>query len=495
MKKLFLLFILFTYTHSLVNAQNIDSKVQHAANTFMASGPRVGLSVGIIKNNQVYQYHFGSTQKNTNDTPTDQTIYEVGSVTKTFISLLLAQAVIEKRVNLSDDIRKYLHGNYPNLQYHGKPIQLVHLANLSSGLPDNFPEKSPAPKTMSPDSQPLESKKFYDAFTRNQFLTELHTVKLTQEPGSNSAHSNTAAQLLGLLLENIYGTSYDALLAKYITGPLKMGSTFFTVPTAKQALYARGYNEKGILIPDIPKNAGSAAGLKSSLADMMVYMKYQLEEKNEVVTMIHKPTWGKPESTAVGLVWYTKTNFDGKKDIWESGSTGGHSCLIDMYPERNFGIVILTNESDRESQDRITDMAETIYNELYFTAAQRSKEGFGFSAAANILLDTLNKYGFQNAIKVAADLKKQDHSFKLIEDEMNVLGYKFLNKGQKEKALELFKLNVNLYPASSNAYDSLAEIYESTGDKALAIKNYKRALELDPKNSHSAEQLKRLKKE
>src|SRR5436305_1255724 len=107
MKKLLLLFILFTYTYNLVSAQNIDSTVRHAASTFMASGPRVGFSVGIIKNNQVYRYHFGSTQKNINDIPTDQTIYEVGSVTKTFFSLLLAQAVIEKKVSLSDDIRKY----------------------------------------------------------------------------------------------------------------------------------------------------------------------------------------------------------------------------------------------------------------------------------------------------------------------------------------------------------------------------------------------------
>jgi tetratricopeptide (TPR) repeat protein len=211
--------------------------------------------------------------------------------------------------------------------------------------------------------------------------------------------------------------------------------------------------------------------------------------------MSHKPTWGNPESVAVGLNWYTKTSFDGKREIWTSGGTFGHSCFIDLYPERNFGIVILTNEADNQAQDRLSDMGEAIYNELYFTAAQRSKEGFGFSAAANTLLDTLNKYGFQNAIKVADDLKKHDPAFKLIEDEMNTLGYKFLNKGQKEKALELFKLNVNLYPASSNTYDSLAETHEGMGNKVLAIKNYKRALELDPKNSHSAEHLKKLEKE
>jgi D-alanyl-D-alanine-carboxypeptidase/D-alanyl-D-alanine-endopeptidase len=495
MKKLLLLFILFTYTRNLVNAQNIDSTVRHAASTFMASGQRVGFSVGIIKNDQIDRYHFGSTQKNINDTPTDQTIYEIGSVTKTFTSLLLAQAVIEKKVSLSDDIRKYLKGTYPNLQYNGKPIQMLHLANLTSGLPNNLPEKLPVFKTMSPDSQTFESKKFHDNFTRSQFLTELHTVKLTNEPGLYPAHSNAAAQLLGFLLENIYGTSYDALLIKYITGPLKMGNTFVTVPTAKQALCAKGYNEKGVLMPEIPKDAGSAGGLKSSLTDMMAYMKYQLEEKNGAVSMSHKLTWGSPEGTAVGLNWFTKTNFDGKKEIWQSGGTIGHSSFIVLYPERKFGIVILTNEADNQAQDRISDMTETIYNELYFTAAQRSKEGFGFSADVNTLLDTLNKYGFENAVKVAGDLKKHDQSFKLSEGELNVWGYNFLNKAQQEKALEIFKLNVSLYPTSSNTYDSLAETYEGMGDKAMAIKNYKRALEVDPKNSHSAEQLQKLEKE
>lgn len=495
MKKLLLLFILFTHMGNLVNAQNIDSIVRYAANTFMADGSRVGLSVGIIKNGQTYRYHFGSTQKDINNTPTDQTIYEIGSVTKTFTGLLLAQAVIEKKVSLSDDIRKYLKGNYPNLQYHGKPIQLLHLANLTSALPDNLPEKMPALKAMNPDSQTFERKKFQDGFTRGQFLTELHTVKLTNEPGLNIAHSNTAVQLLGFLLENIYGTSYDALLIKYITGPLKMGSTFITVPTAKQALCARGYNKKGTLMPEIPKDAKSAGGLRSSLADMLVYTKYQLEEKNAAIAMSHKPTWGSLENTAVGLVWFTKTNFDGKTEIWESGGTIGHSSFVVLYPERNLGIVILTNQSGSQAQDGISDMSETIYNELYFTVAQRSKEGFGFSPATNTLLDTLNKYGFENAVKIAGDLKKHDHSFKLSEDEMNTWGYKFLNKGQQQKALELFKLNVNLYPASSNTYDSLAETYEAMGNKALAIKNYKRALELDPKNNHSAEQLKKLEKE
>jgi D-alanyl-D-alanine-carboxypeptidase/D-alanyl-D-alanine-endopeptidase len=484
MKKCPLLITLLICASKLVTAQHVDSVVKRAADHFMAGGSRVGFSVGIIKTDQVYKYHFGSVNKGGKTAPTDETIYEIGSVTKTFTSMLLAQAVIEGKVKLDDDIRKYLKGNYPNLQYQGKPIRLLHLANLTSGLPNNLPEQMPPMKTMSADSQIFEIRNFHDTYTSTQFLADLHTVKLTRQPGLNPAHSNTAAELLGFLLENIYGLSYQALVSKYITGPLKMAS--------KKALCAPGYNDKGVLMPVIPKDAGSAGILRSSLADMVTYMGVQLREKNKAAAITHKPTWGNPETEAIGLNWWSKTNFDSKTKIWASGGTFGHSCYIVLYPGREFGVVILTNENDNQAEDGLAGMAEAIYNDISFTPAQRSAEGFGFSAAINTLLDALNKAGFENAVTVAADLKKNKPGFKLIEDELNSWGYRYFFKNEKAKALEIFKLNVALYPQSANTYDSLAETYEAMGDKAQAIKNYKRDLELNPGNQGVAEHLKKL---
>jgi D-alanyl-D-alanine-carboxypeptidase/D-alanyl-D-alanine-endopeptidase len=64
--------------------------------------------------------------------------------------------------------------------------------------------------------------------------------------------------------------------------------------------------------------------------------------------------------------------------------------------------------------------------------------------------------------------------------------------GKKKEALEIFKLNVLLYPDSANVYDSLAEAYEANGNRDLAIRNYKRSLELDPKNTNAVHHLKKL---
>lgn len=105
---------------------------------YMQYPESVGLSIGLYYNDKQYTYNFGSLEKGKPAAPTKETAYATGSISKTFISFILAQAVIEKKANLDDDIRKYLKGDYPNLAYNGKPILLKHLANTTSGMPDNL---------------------------------------------------------------------------------------------------------------------------------------------------------------------------------------------------------------------------------------------------------------------------------------------------------------------------------------------------------------------
>jgi D-alanyl-D-alanine-carboxypeptidase/D-alanyl-D-alanine-endopeptidase len=105
----------------------IDTVVQKAAMPFIGDTSKVGLSIGIYKNGKVYSYNYGTTQRENPKLPTNKTVYEIGSISKTFTGTLLAQAVKDKKVKIDDDIRKYLDGSYPNLEYQGKPIKLSHL--------------------------------------------------------------------------------------------------------------------------------------------------------------------------------------------------------------------------------------------------------------------------------------------------------------------------------------------------------------------------------
>jgi pimeloyl-ACP methyl ester carboxylesterase len=108
-------------------------------------------------------------------------------------------------------------------------------------------------------------------------------------------------------------------------------------------------------------------------------------------------------------------------------------------------------------------------------------------------IQVLNTKGIEEAVRLFEERRKEDYNWlPFSEMKMNILGYQKLQTGKTKEAIELFKLNVIAYPESSNTYDSLAEAYMKNGDKDLAIKNYKKSLELDPENKNALEMLKRL---
>ncbi|TDW96313.1 serine hydrolase domain-containing protein [Dinghuibacter silviterrae] len=482
MLKYSLLLLSIIATVATAQVTPMDTIVQHAAADY-AQKPWASLSIGVIKDGQVHTYNYGAT---------GTTLYELGSITKTFTSLLLAQAVVDKKIKLTDDIRLYLKEKYPNLEYKGQPIQLIHLANLTSHLPNNIPDFTEAVKKVPPDSMYYAVIKINEGYGREDFLRDLHQVQLDTFPGLIPQHSNAAAQLMGFILENIYGDSYEHLVEKYILNPLQMTHTYVDIPADQAGLLAKCYNDNGTPMPYIALNSGPAAGIKSCIEDMTRYMAYQLEEKEAVVRLSHQVAWGNIQQLAVGLNWILNTNFDGQRKVSHDGTTFGFTSCSILYPERHFGVVIMANEMGHTSQGMLYGMADKIYNESFYTAAERASDGFGFSSSINLLLKGLQKRGFASAIDVARDLSKSHPGFALDDNELNNWAYSLLQKGKLKESLEIFKLNTSLHPDSWNDYDSEAEGYEDTGDTANAIKFYKRSLELNPNNTNAAEHLKKL---
>ncbi len=458
----------------------MDTVVQGVGSAFINDPSRVGLSIGIVQNGQTYFYNFGVTEKGKSQVPTRNTLYEIGSISKTFTSLLLAQAILEKKVNSEDDIRKYLDSAYPNLAYQGNPIKLVHLANTTSGLPDNLPDQSEVFRQANPDSIPSMVVKILQNYTKQDFYEDLHHVQLDTIPGLTPRHSNVAAQLLGYILEGVYQTSYPELVKKYLENPLNMENT--AVAGAESQLLAEGYNQKGNRMPHFTMiGMQSAGGLRYSTADMLKYIGFQLNEKNEVVKLSHQATWGDMNQEAIGFNWNMNKTVDGKRRLRHSGGTFGFASYCDIYPELNLGIVLLSNESDGNAQGKLKEAAEQIVEAM-----------IGVPPALKALRTGLMTRGFPHALEVVNQVKKRYPELHLTEDYVNEWGYALLRQGETKKALELFKLNVSLYPNNWNTFDSLAEAYETMGARVLAIQNYQRSLALNPKNTNAVEHLKRL---
>jgi len=159
-------------------ANNIEAVISHAAEEFFKSSQQaVGVSIGIFKDGKTDTYNRGTIEKGKAKPPTARTLYPIASITKTFTGTLLAQAVIEKKVKFDDDVRKYLDGDYSNLEFQGRPIQLGYLVNHNSGLPFNLPD---IPENRPPFTSPVsaETREMLDHYNRKDFLADLHKVEL-----------------------------------------------------------------------------------------------------------------------------------------------------------------------------------------------------------------------------------------------------------------------------------------------------------------------------
>src|SRR5262249_27425730 len=151
-----------------------------------------------------------------------------------------------------------------------------------------------------------------------------------------------------------------------------------------------------------------------------------------------------------------------------------------VYPDDNLTVVVLTNLVGGYPEDFIDELAG-IYNPEIVA-----------SDPVTALRIEFRKRGYDHAIDVYNELKKKDPTFQPPEVDLNDWGYRLLNGlGKKKEALGIFQLNAALYPNSANAYDSEAEAYAANGQRELAAENYKRSLELDPKNTNATNWLKR----
>jgi CubicO group peptidase (beta-lactamase class C family) len=334
---------IFPYDTSYVNAVRTDNPLKHTLDTAIDKAVRkyfrdkkvAGLSIGIIRDGKNFIYNYGESEKGTGTLPTSNTHYEIGSITKTMTGTVLAQAVLENKINLNDDIRKYLKDSFPNLQFNVQPLQVVHLANHSSrvpGLPDDFFKQTP-----------YDSLNPYVNYSKEMFWKALHRVVIDTIPGTVYYYSNYGVALLGCILEQVYQKDFETLVQKIITNPMRMKDTKFILSKNDLKRFAQGHNKQGK--PTSHWDAGAfapAGGLRSTVNDMMKYLDYNINEKTRAIQLSHQLTRGSYYDGR-GLNWSIGTTQSGYKKYHHGGNTGGFASYMVVIPELKTGYIILTN--------------------------------------------------------------------------------------------------------------------------------------------------------
>jgi CubicO group peptidase (beta-lactamase class C family) len=382
MKKIILLICLVTVVFN-VSAQSrllsdnplkthLDSAIEKGAKAYMTNAGAVGLSIGIYSKGQQFIYNYGESIKGSQKLIAPDQFFNLGSVAKTFVGTMLAEAVVEKKAKLNDDIRLYLPSKYPNLEYNGKPVTLVEIANHTSALPHSM---RTFPKAISDSVKKLSlpaQLNFYSYYTQDSILNDLHQFKLDTVPGTKYDYNGNAMMVLIFLLERIYHQPYEQLVTHYLKTHLDMGDTRTIIPADQLHRFIKGYNTAGKPIEWFDPGTIQAINtslyylggpsMNSTMTDMLKYLKANIEEKDSAIRLTHQITWGDPKTLAIGLNWMLDLE-NGVKDFYHDGHTGiGFNTLCEFYPSEQLGFMIVVN--DNIGQDKVSDLETAIHKAL-----------------------------------------------------------------------------------------------------------------------------------
>ena len=437
-------------------------------------GSYVGVVIGMIDAEGPRYCGFGRMSLKSDQIPDENSVLEIGSITKVFTSILLADMVEHNKLRLEDPIEKFLPESVRVPKRNDQSITLFHLATHTSGLPhmpDNF--------------NPADPSNPYADYSVEQMVEFLSNHTLRRDIGERYEYSNYATGLLGHILSRVGGITYEDLLIKKIADVLDLADTRITLTPEMKNRLAKGHSS-GVEVAnwDLSTLAGAGA-IRSTTRDMVRFLSANmgLTESSLYSAMkkTHEPRLETGSSKMhVGLGWHIRTG-DASQIVWHNGGTGGYRSFAGFDPKEKKGVVILANTT--------TSVDDIGFHLLDPTVPLQKLR----RSIAVTLRQIIEEKGVEAAVTQYHTLKQnQPSEYDFTEPELNTLGYQYLEQGHAETAIALFKLNAEAYPDAYNVYDSLGEAYMKQGDTALAIANYKKSLALNPGNENAKQQLSKL---
>lgn len=314
-----------------------DSAVRAIIKPRVDTGRYAGIVVGFITRDgrqQVTAYG-----PNAGVTPFDaNTVFEIGSITKTFTAAILADMVAKQEVALDDPVVKHLPAGTKVPERDGKQITLLDLATQSSGLP-----RLPGNMAITDAKNP------YASYTTAMLYEFLSRYALPRGIGERYEYSNLGMGLLGQALSVRAGQDYEALVTERVLTPLAMRDTRVTLTPPLRARLAPGHNEGGDPqgLWDLPAIAGAGA-LRSTVNDMLRYVRANADSNSKPLgrTLAATHTMRRPgpsPTTSIGLAWHRTTTPGGRTVVWHNGGTGGYRSFAGYDEATGLGVVVLTS--------------------------------------------------------------------------------------------------------------------------------------------------------
>jgi CubicO group peptidase (beta-lactamase class C family) len=305
----------------------------------------VGVVVGVLDRGERRVFGYGGVAVRGGLPPDGDTLFEIGSITKPFTAVLLADLAREGKVKLDDPLQKHLPPGLVVPKRGDKPITLQHLATHHSGLPVE-PALLIHVLTRGDWANP------YSRYGVKSLASYLPRCELRRDPGSAYGYSNLGAGLLGIALVHRAGAkSYEDLVVRRVCGPLRLDDTRITLSAGQRKRFAQGHDSRGNPTStwDFASLEGCGA-LRSSAKDLLRFASANLGLPRTALgpafEECHKARCDAGKSVRVGLAWHL-VPLPGVHGpvICHDGETGGFRCFLGFNKERGTAVVVLSNSS------------------------------------------------------------------------------------------------------------------------------------------------------
>jgi serine-type D-Ala-D-Ala carboxypeptidase/endopeptidase len=307
-----------------------------------------GLVVGVIDECGPRVFGFGRKSEKGADAPDGDSVFEIGSVSKVFTGILLADMAQRGLVSVDDPVNKLLPDDIGPLQCAGREMRLVDLATHTSGLPrmpPNWAPKDPAePYVDYTEENLLEFLRQQGQPAPLSSLAQTLGGLLAKGPKQKWEYSNLAVGMLGTLLARKAGQPYEQLVVERICSPLQMQSTRLTLDEALSSRLIAGHYGDG----NPAKNwkfgcLGPAGGICSSANDMLKFLAANLEPNNTplaaALAKAQEPHYTRESQIDMGMNWLLL-----KPDlIFHNGMTGGYNSFVAFSKPHKLGVVVLAD--------------------------------------------------------------------------------------------------------------------------------------------------------
>lgn len=465
-----ILFLVFAT--SVAQIESEDQKLKEKIDRYLSQGIAQGFSgsVLIAKRGEIILHKgYGMANKESQIPYTVNTVSTIGSVTKQFTATAILKLEELNALKVTDPISKF----FKNLPNDKKSITIHQLLTHTSGLTDVIADGD------------------FDDIPMKRFFKTLFATKLLHKPGSQHYYSNVGYSVLARIIEIVTDNEYEGFLMENLFLPSGMTHTGYLIPDWRNEEIATGYARNlvnmGTLIArykklnKVPWNLKGNGGIHSTTGDMFKW--YVALKTNKIISKesFKKLTTSYAREFESGTSYYSYgwSISCSSRDTKIIRHNGGNQVFFHDYwylPEEDVVIILFVNASSRE-MEVVWPIEKIIFDESY--AATPIKKNLFYLA-----FNFMESHSIEKANELIATIKKDYASNLRSPDALNGLGYRILkneiveNQNSAKWAVEIFKLNTELFPHDGNIWDSLGEGYLTDNQKSKAKESYEKALTL-----------------